>query len=104
MKESALQHLIMLKVSELGHRVLRNNVGVLQDKRGHYLRYGLGTGSSDLIGWTNKGRFLAIEVKTDKGRVTEEQENFLDQVNLSGGIGFVARSVQDVVDKLSNLA
>lgn len=103
MKESDLQRLIMLKVSELGHRVLRNNVGVLQDKRGQYVRYGLGTGSSDLVGFTNTGRFLAIEIKTATGRATPEQQNFIDQVNKVGGLAFIARSVQDVVDKLEGV-
>ena len=95
--------LIQLEASKYGAVLLRNNVGVLQDKRGHYLRYGLGTGSADLIGWY-KGRFLAVECKIGTGKLTPEQENFLDQVNLAGGIGICARCVQDVVDKLSKTA
>lgn len=56
-------------------------------------------GISDILGiW--KGRFLAIEVKTEKGRVTDHQKEFLRHVNQSGGLGFVARSVDVVIDQL----
>ena len=56
-------------------------------------------GVSDIIGiW--KGRFLAIEVKTQTGRVSEYQQRFIDRVIEEGGIAFVARSVDDVIDGL----
>jgi hypothetical protein len=45
---------------------------------------------------TGLGRFLAIEVKGTTGRLTPEQAEFLIQVNNRGGLGFVARSVEDV--------
>ena len=103
MKESELMRQIQLEASKLGARLLRNNVGMLKDRRGTYVRYGLGSGSSDLIGWY-KGRFLAVEVKIDNEEPTEEQENFLDQVNLAGGIGFMARSVEEFIDNLKRAA
>lgn len=52
-------------------------------------------GVSDIIGCHN-GRFLAIEIKTEKGRVTPHQQRFLDRVNEAGGVAFVARSIEDV--------
>lgn len=52
-------------------------------------------GVSDIIGCHN-GRFLAIEIKTERGRVTPHQQRFIDRVNAAGGIGFVARSIEDV--------
>ncbi|HEA67979.1 MAG TPA: VRR-NUC domain-containing protein [Desulfobacterales bacterium] len=56
-------------------------------------------GISDILGiW--KGRFLAIEVKTETGLVSDHQKEFLRNVNLSGGIGFVARSIDVVIDQL----
>lgn len=54
-------------------------------------------GVSDLIG-AYKGRFLAIEVKTKGGKLSLHQERFLERVNRSGGLGFVARSVDDVIE------
>jgi penicillin-binding protein-related factor A (putative recombinase) len=52
-------------------------------------------GVSDILGiW--EGKFLAIEVKAGKNRLTQEQKVFLDRVNQEGGIGLVARSIADV--------
>lgn len=56
-------------------------------------------GISDIIG-CYKGRFFAIEIKTDKGKVTDLQSNFLANVEAAGGIAFVARSVEDVIEGL----
>jgi len=92
-RESDLMRLIQVRLSEAGHRVLRNNVGMARTEDGRVIRYGLGVGSSDLIGWTRTGEFLAVEVKTPTGRVTPEQEAFLRAVSLAGGIGVVMRSV-----------
>lgn len=66
------------------------------------LHAGLIKGSSDLIGWTTKvitpdmlGKkvaiFTAIEVKKPGGRATKEQQNFVDQVKISGGIAGIAK-------------
>ena len=57
-------------------------------------------GVSDIIGCLPDGRFLAVEVKTDRGRVSQFQEQFIQDVNRSGGLGFVARSVREVRDRL----
>lgn len=63
--------------------------------RSRYLRNGV----SDLLGlW--KGRLLAIEVKTPKGRVSPEQQSFIDEVNRFGGKAFIARSLDDVIREL----
>jgi hypothetical protein len=42
--------------------------------------------------------FTAIEVKTEKGRPTKAQQNFIEQVHNAGGIAGVCRSVQDMKD------
>ena len=62
---------------------------------------GLGStkGVADIIGCF-RGRFLAIEVKNQKGKLSEYQEAFLENVRRSGGIAFVARNVQDVIENL----
>ena len=53
-------------------------------------------GVADILGLLPTGKFIAIEVKTKSGRLTPEQEVFLDRVSENGGIAFVARSVDDV--------
>lgn len=56
---------------------------------------GLRAGAPDLF-IVNQGRFFGIEVKTDKGRLTPEQEGAGNQINQAGGHWCVARSVEDV--------
>jgi len=48
------------------------------------------------------GKYIAIEVKTDKNKngVTALQKFHLDLVKKSGGVAFVATSVEDVKEKL----
>lgn len=69
-------------------------------------KYGLGVGTPDLIGCKSVivtpdmvGKkvavFVGIEVKTDKGRLSWEQKNFLEMLKEQGGIAGVARSVEE---------
>ena len=78
--------------------LFRNNSGSYM-KDGYFIRYGVGQpGGSDLIGWTTRNGiavFTAIEVKTATGRVSPEQENFINVVRRAGGIAGIARSVED---------
>lgn len=87
----------ILEYLQLRHvLVFRNNTG----RRG-YVRFGLDVGSSDIIGVLPGGRFLAIEVKKPKGGVVSEfQTRFLESVNAHGGLGFVARSLADVEERI----
>lgn len=52
-------------------------------------------GTPDLL-VCHRGLFLAIEVKTPKGRVTRLQEHMLARISQAGGSTLVARDVQDV--------
>jgi hypothetical protein len=57
-------------------------------------------GISDIIGIYN-GKFFAIEVKRPGCKLTQAQSKFLEEVCREGGIGFVARSTDDVIEGLS---
>lgn len=64
----------------------------------HYKQWqGLGSlhGIADIIG-IYKGRYLAIEVKREDGKLSDKQWIFLQRVREVGGIAFVARSIKDV--------
>jgi hypothetical protein len=73
------------------------------------LHAGLCTGSSDLIGirpititadmiGKTIGVFVALEVKTPKGKPTDEQINFIQRVRDLGGFAGVARSVEEALN------
>lgn len=59
-------------------------------------------GVSDILG-IFKGTPLAIEVKVPKKYPTPEQKKFLADFKAQGGIAFVARSLQEVVDTLQQV-
>lgn len=100
MKESDIMRACILALSGAGCLIWRNNTGVLPDRQGVPIRFGLCVGSSDLIGITPDGRFLAIETKTAKGRIRPEQQRFIDAVRAKGGIAGIARSPEDALDLL----
>ena len=56
-------------------------------------------GFPDIEGITPNGRYLGIEVKAPKGKLTPIQEEVGARIIRSNGIWFVARSVQDVIDR-----
>ena len=99
-RETPILRAIMLRLSSLGVRIFRNNVGVA-DHKGIKVVYGLAPGSSDLIGWHSVtvtpdmvgrklARFVAVEVKATGGRLSQEQRRFIEAVRSAGGIAFVA--------------
>jgi hypothetical protein len=62
------------------------------------LHAGLCVGSSDLIGYRQVdglAQFVALEVKSERGRPTPEQTRFLDHITSAGGCAAVVRSVDD---------
>lgn len=110
-KETLIQRQIQLALSEAGCLIFRNEtagayVGKVIHMAGdqvtlsgsRMVAFGLCKGSSDLIGITPSGRFLAVEVKTIKGMATQEQMDFIDAVNRKGGIAGICRSAQEALD------
>jgi len=56
-------------------------------------------GFKDLVSFAPTGQigqFFAIEVKAKGGKVSQDQQDFLDSVREEGGIAIVAYSVNDV--------
>ncbi len=60
-------------------------------------------GVADILGVLPGGRFLAIEVKSAKGKTSPHQDLYLHRVREEGGIAFVARSWEEVDAKLRGL-
>lgn len=77
----------------------RNSTGAVKYGQGpaaRFVRFGK-IGASDIIGALPDGRFLAVECKTARGRLSPEQIAFLGQVKRAGGVAIVARSVDDLI-------
>ena len=51
---------------------------------------------SDIIGVAPGGKFLAIECKSAKGKLSLVQEEFLERVDALGGVACVVRSVEEL--------
>lgn len=127
MTEANLMRMIELALGKLPHvKIFRNNTGmgwIGNSKRingsgnvlienARPLHAGLCEGSSDLIGWTTieitpdmVGKqvavFTAIEVKSETGRITPKQKNFVDVVAANGGIAGVVRTPDGALDIIS---
>jgi hypothetical protein len=96
--EKEIQDEIRLALSDLGCLIFRNNSGIATYENGTKVRYGVGgPGGSDLIGIGPNGRIICIEVKSSKGRLTADQENFLRVVREHGGIAGCCRSAEEAI-------
>ena len=73
----------------------RQSQGGAVSRNGQTYRAGLSVnGASDLLG-IYRSRFVAIEIKSAKGRVSDEQRLFLQLVRQHGGFACVCRSVEE---------
>ncbi len=106
MKESAILKSLRAAAPYFRARLFRNNVGAadFDDRR---IFYGLGKGTSDLIGWhevivgpellgEKLAVFAAVEVKTKNCRATPAQEEFLALVEKAGGVAKIFREGEDI--------
>lgn len=103
-EETNIANRLRAEASARGDRLFRNNRGKFRTMDGlRTVEAGLSAkGSSDLIGWTRVkitpdmvdseiAVFTAVEVKTSKGKISKEQQDFIDAVNAAGGIGKIVR-------------
>jgi len=130
MKESKLNKEFVVKYSDLGHRLFRQNNGTgwtgkvfrapgeyylapgdILIRQARPLHAGLVKGSSDLIGWTVTeitpemvGKsfpiFSAVEVKTGRLKATKEQAAFLEYIKSINGISVLAYKFNDIIEEI----
>lgn len=114
-KEHALQNEIRLALSKQGNctffrinvgqawtgdRIERLVDGDILIENARPFTSGIPKGFSDLVGFTiidGKAIFTAIEVKAPKGRVSHEQQQFIDFVKKNGGRAGVAHNVEEAL-------
>jgi len=80
-----------------GSSVKRNPDGSITISNPRPFETGLPNGFSDLFGILPGGRAIFIEVKTEKGKPSKEQVNFLGHMSDIGGLAGIARSFEDVL-------
>ena len=79
--------------------VWRNNTGAVK-VGSRFVRFGC-VGSSDILGITKDGRFLAVECKREKGgRLSDAQKDFLGRIRACGGIALCVSSLEELKGKL----
>jgi hypothetical protein len=74
--------------------------GHLKSSDARFMRFGF-PGCPDVIAMLEHGRLCFAEGKSSVGVVSDEQQAVLDATNAGGGLGFVFRSVDDVVRALA---
>lgn len=96
-EEHKIQNEIRLALSELCV-IFRMNVGAGYTKDGRYFDTGVPKGFSDLFGFRKSdGRAVFIEVKTPKGRPTDQQKTFISAMREKGAIAGICRSTEEAL-------
>lgn len=98
-----LQYLAKCHKVAWAHRM---NVGAVKqhnkDGSARWIKFGF-RGMPDIMGQLTDGRLLAIEVKKKGGKVSPEQAVFIQAVEAANGVGLIAYSVDDVIERLGKL-
>ena len=94
MTETDLQNQIRMVLSPYGV-VIRQNTGNFQLKDGRRIMCGV-KGLSDLL-FIGQNRVAFIEVKTETGKPSQEQLNFIRRMQELGHSAGIARSTEDAL-------
>lgn len=107
MKHGELLDAIIIEASELGLALLwKNSQGAgLVSRKGQkpvFMRWGVGPSSGgglDLVGLRNSdGRFIMIDAKVGRDKLSEAQLKVIKWVTMRGGIAGEARSVEQAME------
>lgn len=110
--EAEVQKAVRKRLSLLSNAMFFRNAQAMTKIEGRFVKAGLGSGTSDLIGWVERtitpemvgervAVFASIEIKRENGgRLTELQRRFLERVKRAGGIAGVARSEREALEIL----
>ena len=101
-READIQHSILDYLSYMRIFHYRNNSGAMIGEykgKKSFDRFGA-KGSPDII-CVIDGRYIGIEVKSEIGRQSENQQIFQDRLEKAGGLYILARSLDDVINELN---
>lgn len=98
MKEIDVQNSIRLALNPYAI-IFRGNVGKVRMADGRFFDTGLPKGFCDLFGFRKSdGKYVFIEVKTDKGKLRKDQEHFINTMKQYPVIVGVARSPEEAIN------
>ena len=105
--EKEIQKQILAALEIAGIFCWRQNQGTVAHAKTNrharrFVRFTSKKGVSDIIGCLPDGKFLAIEVKRPGGKLTADQEGFLQDVEAHGGVVVVAYCLRDVLSTLDD--
>ena len=79
-----------------GHFCARVNSGCFETKSGGWFKAVDVNGFPDLIGISKDGKPLAVECKSEKGRLSRSQEIYKAAFIARGGLYVLARGIEDL--------
>ncbi|MEB5793915.1 VRR-NUC domain-containing protein [Staphylococcus hominis] len=96
--EQKIQNDILIEINRRGHRLFRANAGKIITRDNRVIKL-LPKGFPDTFGYRKSdGKFIAIEVKTESGRLRPEQEKFKAFAETQNILYGVARSVEEAIE------
>jgi len=96
MTESQLLHDVRLALGREPDLVLWRNSSGAVETNGRWQTFGLCKGGSDIVGiLAPAGRWFCLELKSERGRLTEDQKLFAALVRRLGGFCATARTVDE---------
>jgi hypothetical protein len=90
---------ILRYLERRGFLAWNNPSGAVRIAPDRWVQFGR-KGSADILGCLPDGKFLAIEVKAQRGRLSQEQQEFLEKVRGYGGVALVARGWRELDEAL----
>jgi len=99
MTETDILAAILARITQIpGVLAWRNNSGMFFTATGRAVRASV-PGAADIIG-VCRGRFIALEVKTQTGRQSPSQRNYQAAVERAGGVYALVRSPAEALEIL----
>ena len=101
-KEKQTQRAVLEYLGGIGAVAVKfNNVGIFKSKTGAWIPP-RDLGVSDILA-CYKGKFIAIEIKSEGKKPTDWQLNFITRVNNAGGLAFWTDNIDQVIKTFEKL-